>query len=149
MFPAGHPQYRLTPEERIAALKKPTVDDIKAFHDKYFGPDYATMVVVGDVEPASIQAEVKKCVRRLERRPAAAGTAAPQNRSKTAKELTVNVPGKESVSVIMGEPTGLRYADADFLPLSVGTNVLGRGFTGRLLSTVRDTEGLTYGIAPS
>jgi zinc protease len=24
--------------------------------------------------------------------------------------------------------------------------VLGRGFTGRLLSTVRDTEGLTYGI---
>jgi zinc protease len=63
------------------------------------------------------------------------------------KELSVDVPGKESVNVIMGQPTGLRYADADFLPLSVGTNVLGRGFTGRLLATVRDTEGLTYGIA--
>ena len=56
------------------------------------------------------------------------------------------MPGKESVNVIMGEPTGLRYADPDFLPLSVGTSVLGRGFTSRLLSTVRDTEGLTYGI---
>src|SRR5262249_45805046 len=55
VFPAGHPQYRMTPEERIAALKKVTVDDIKAFHSKYFGADYATMVVVGDVEPAPVQ----------------------------------------------------------------------------------------------
>src|SRR5262249_26355776 len=37
-------------------------------------------------------------------------------------------------------------ADKDYLPLSVATNVLGYGFTSRLLSTVRDTEGLTYGM---
>ena len=36
VFPAGHPQYRMTPEERIAALKKVTVDDIKAFHRQVF-----------------------------------------------------------------------------------------------------------------
>ncbi len=146
VFPAGHPQYRLSVEERIAALEKVSVADIKEFHEKYFGPDYATMVVVGDVEPAAIQSEVKSAFADwkggvpLPEPPAAKPLDA-------AKELTINVPGKESVNVIMGEPTGLRYADADFLPLSVGTNVLGTGFTGRLLSTVRDTEGLTYGIA--
>ncbi len=145
VFPAGHPQYRMTADERIAALKMISVDDIKEFHQKYFGANYAAMVVVGDVEPAPIQADVKKSFAGWsggQPLPAPPGPVV----IKDAKELTVNVPGKQSVTVIMGEPTGLRFADPDFLPLSVGTNVLGRGFTGRLLSTVRDTEGLTYGI---
>jgi zinc protease len=145
VFPAGNPQYRLTPEERIAALKKVTVDDLKEFHSKYFGADYSTMVVVGDVEPARIQADVKKAFADWSGGQPLPAAPAPIKISE-AKELTVNVPGKESVNVIMGEPTGLRYADPDFLPLSVGTSVLGTGFTSRLLSTVRDTEGLTYGI---
>jgi zinc protease len=145
VFPPGHPQYRMTPDERIKALKTVTVSDIKKFHSKYFGADYCAMVIVGDVDPAAIQADVKKSF---------AGWAggeplppAPKSIPVTeAKELTVNIPGKESVNVIMGTPTGLRYSDPGYLPLSVGTTVLGRGFTGRLLSTVRDTEGLTYGI---
>jgi zinc protease len=145
VFPAGHPQYRMTPEERIAALKKVTVADIKAFHSKYFGADYCTMVVVGDVEPAPIQADVKKSFADWKGGQPLPASPAPIV-IKDTKDLTVNVPGKESVNVIMGEPTGLRYADPDYLPLSVGTSVLGRGFTSRLLSTVRDTEGLTYGI---
>jgi zinc protease len=145
VFPAGHPQYRMTPEERIVALKKITVEDIKAFHDKYFGADYSTMVIVGDVEPAPIQADVEKSFADWKGGHPLPAAPAPIT-IKDTKELAVNVPGKESVNVIMGEPTGLRYADPDFLPLSVGTSVLGRGFTSRLLSTVRDTEGLTYGI---
>ena len=103
------------------------------------------MVVVGDVEPAPIQSDVKKSF--ADWKGGQPLPATPEAKTlKDAEDLTVNVPGKESVSVIMGEPTGLRYADPDFLPLSVGTSVLGRGFTSRLLSTVRDTEGLTYGI---
>ena len=57
------------------------------------------------------------------------------------------MPGKESVNVIIGAPSGLRPTDADYLPLAVGTSALGHGFTSRLVGTVRDTEGLTYGIA--
>ena len=53
---------------------------------------------------------------------------------------------KPSVSVILGQPTGLRYKDPDALALRVGTAILGRGFTGRLMGTVRDKEGLTYNI---
>ena len=54
---------------------------------------------------------------------------------------------KPSVSVIIGQPTGLRYKDPDALALRVGTAVLGSGFTGRLMGTVRDKEGLTYNIS--
>jgi zinc protease len=145
VFPAGHPQYRLTPEEKIAALQKATVADVKGFHGKFFGPEYLTMVVVGDIDPASIQKQVAtafsgwKGGRSLPSIP-------PAKSIIDSVDMTIKVPGKESVSVIMGTPSGVRYADAEYLPLAVGTSVLGSGFTSRLVGTVRDTEGLTYGI---
>ena len=51
--------------------------------------------------------------------------------------------------MILGQATGLKYSDPDALPLRVGTAIFGRGFTGRLMSTVRDKEGLTYNIGAS
>jgi zinc protease len=63
-----------------------------------------------------------------------------------ARRITVPLNDKPSASVIIGQATGLRYRDPDALALRVGTAVLGRGFTGRLMGTVRDREGLTYGI---
>ena len=145
VFPTGHPQYSLTPDDRIAALNKATVADVKAFHGKYFGPDHCTMVVVGDVEPTPIQSQVASAFAGWtggQPLPAPPATKAIQDEA----DLTIDIPGKESVSVILGEPTGLRYSDADYLPLSVATNVLGHGFTSRLVGHVRDKEGLTYDI---
>ncbi|HVT30537.1 MAG TPA: pitrilysin family protein [Lacipirellulaceae bacterium] len=145
VFPVGHPQYRLTSDEKISALQKVTVANVKAFHHRFFGPNDCTMVVVGDVEPAAIQKQVSKAFadwkggRPLPHFPA-------PNPLEHAKNFTVQVPGKASVTVIMGAPSGVRYSDADYLPLAVGTSVLGHGFTSRLLGTVRDVEGLTYGI---
>ena len=49
--------------------------------------------------------------------------------------------------MILGQPTGLRYKDPDGLALHVGTAILGSGFTGRLMGSVRDKEGLTYAIS--
>jgi zinc protease len=59
----------------------------------------------------------------------------------------VTLADKPSVSVLIGQPTGLRYKDPDALALRVGTAILGSGFTGRLMGTVRDREGLTYNIS--
>ncbi len=57
------------------------------------------------------------------------------------------MPGKTSVSLILGQPSGLRYADAEYQALNLGTAVLGSGFfSARLLDIIRNREGLTYGI---
>jgi zinc protease len=145
IFQPGHPEYRLTDDERIAALEKANVDDVKSFHKKNFGAEYCTMVVVGDIEPVAIEKQVKSAFsgwkggQPLPELPAVKDITKPE-------DLQVSIPGKESVIVLFGEPTGLHYADPDYLPLSVATNVLGYGFTSRLLATVRDTEGLTYSM---
>lgn len=144
-FPAGHPNRQPTTEEFIAKLKQVKRDELLAFHKKWFGPAAAVLVVVGDVEVAACQAEVEKAFQGW-----TGGLSVPTAPSApalaSATELKVAVPGKESASVMLGQPLGLNFRDPDTLPLTLATSALGDGFTSRLISTVRDTEGLTYGI---
>ena len=145
IFPAGHPNRPHSLEEFLAAAKSATLEQAKAFHARYYGPAHLTLVLAGDVPAAEAQAEVAKDF---------AGWTGGQDYLYAAKPATspgpaavvVPLKDKPSVSVILGQPTGLRYRDPDALPLRVGTAVLGRGFTGRLMRIVRDKEGLTYNI---
>jgi zinc protease len=145
VFPEGHPNHPHALNEYIAAARAANLEDIKAFQAKYYGPAHLSMVVVGDVSDTDTQAEIAKSFSGWSGgqdyiRPAkpAASTA--------ASEVTVPLADKPSVTMILGQATGLRYNEPDTLALRLGTAILGRGFTGRLMNTVRDKEGLTYNI---
>ncbi len=145
IFPEGQPNRPHSIAEYLAAAKIATLDDVRAFHAKYYGPAHLTLVLVGDVSPAETEAEVAKDF---------AGWSGGQDYlnpdlpavSGGPHEITVPLNDKPSVSVILGQATGLRYRDPGSLALRIGTAILGRGFTGRLMGTVRDKEGLTYNI---
>jgi len=145
VFPEGHPNRPHSIAEYMAAAKSATLDELKAFHAKYYGPAHMTLVLVGDVSPVGVQEEVTK---------AFSGWAGGQDYVRPAQpavasgphEVSVPLRDKPSVSVILGQATGLKYRDPDALALRVGTAILGHGFTGRLMGTVRDQEGLTYNI---
>lgn len=65
-----------------------------------------------------------------------------------AKHTYVTVPGKTNVELRIGNIIPLTPRDPSYIPLMFGISVLGHvgGFSGRLMSTVREKEGLTYGI---
>lgn len=145
IFPAGHPNRPHTWKEFAAAAKTASLEDLKAFQAKYYGPAHFTLVLAGDVADDEVRAAVGKVFAGWSGgedyvRPAAPAVAG------AATTVSVPLAEKPSVSVILGQASGLRYKDADSLPLRVGTTILGLGFTGRLMSTVRDQEGLTYNI---
>lgn len=145
VYPAGHPNWQPSTEEILAAIQSATLEEVKAFHAKYYGPAHFTIVVVGDLDVPQIQSEIGKAFAGWNGgsdviRPAkAAMTDAP-------RDQTVYMPEKTSVSVVLGQPSGLRYSDPDYQALRIATAILGSGFTGRLMANVRDKEGLTYGI---
>lgn len=145
IFPAGHPNRAHTVREYEAAAKAATLNEVKAFHEKNYGPAHMILVLAGDVDEAEAQSQIDAAFgkwsggRDFER---PAQPAAPTG----AREISVPLADKPSVSVRLGQATGLRYKDPDALALRVGTAVFGRGFTGRLMGTVRDKEGLTYNI---
>jgi zinc protease len=148
IFPEGHPNRPHTLKEYIVAAKTANLEELRAFQAKYYGPAHMTLVVVGDVADADTQADIAKAFSGWSggqdylraAKPAAGGA---------ANEITVPLPDKPSVNVLFGQASGVRYSDPDGLALHVGTAILGRGFTGRLMSTVRDKEGLTYNIGAS
>jgi zinc protease len=145
VFPQGHPNHPHTLKEYTAAAKSASLEELKAFQAKYYGPAHMTLVVAGDVSDADTQAEIAKRF---------SGWSGGQDYLRPAKpavasapaEITVPLADKPSVTMLLGQATGLRYGDPDSLALRLGTAILGRGFTGRLMSTVRDKEGLTYNI---
>lgn len=146
IFPKGHPNRPHTVTDYEAAAKSATLDELKSFYAKYYGPAHMTMVVAGDVDAPQTQAEIGK---------AFTGWSGGQDYIRPATpavltaplEVSVPLADKPSVSVLIGEPTGMRYKDPDALALRVGTAILGSGFTGRLMGIVRDKEGLTYNIS--
>lgn len=64
------------------------------------------------------------------------------------KLVTGLVASKQNIELSIGGQVPLTMMDDELAPLSFGLAVLGKwgGFAGRLMSTVREKEGLTYGI---
>jgi len=145
-FPQGHPNRPHLETDYESAAKSATLEEVKAFHAKYYGPAHLTLLVVGDVDAPATQAEIGTAFAGWSGGQDYVHPATPAS-LKTAREVTVPLADKPSVSVIIGQPTGLRYKDPDALALRIGTAILGSGFTGRLMGTVRDKEGLTYNIS--
>jgi zinc protease len=144
IFPEGHPNRPHAIVDYENAARTATLDELKAFYARYYGPAHMIVVVAGDVPPDT-ESQIGKAFSGWSGgqdyvRPAAPATL------DAAREVSVPLLDKPSVSVVLGQPTGLRYQDPDSLALRVGTAILGRGFTGRLMGSVRDKEGLTYNI---
>ena len=146
IFPQGHPNRPHTVSDYEAAAQAATLDELRAFHAKYYGPAHMILVVVGDVDAPETQNEIGKAFSGWTGGQDFVRPATPAALS-AARDVSVPLADKPSVSVIIGQPTGLRYKDPDALALHVGTAILGRGFTGRLMGIVRDKEGLTYNIS--
>jgi len=146
IYPPDHPNYEPSAEAILAAINTATLADLRAFHQKYYGPSDLTLVAVGDVDAASLKIEIEKAFTGWTggvKRPDYPRTATNRDHD---REQTVFMADKPNVSVILGQAVGLRHTDPDTLPLRVATAIFGSGFTGRLMATVRDQEGLTYRI---
>lgn len=145
LYPAGHPNHEASTDQFIADAQKATLEEVKAFYQKNYGPAAMKLVVVGDVDAAAVTTELGKVFAGW-----TGGTPAPQapkaGHLDVSSDQTVFMADKASVAVYWGQATQLRYGDPDALALRLGAAALGSGFTGRLMANVRDKEGLTYGI---
>ena len=145
VFQPGHPNRNPEPQALLAAIDAATLDDVLAFHKAHYGPAYMKLVAVGDVDSQTLQASVSQAFAGW-----TGGSAATRgvkaDKAAAASQAQVSVPGKTSVSVVLGQASGLQHQQPDYQALRMGTAILGSGFTGRLMATVRDQEGLTYSI---
>ena len=145
VYPPAHPSRNPAPEELIGSIESAQQQDVIEFHRTNYGPQHMTLVVVGDLDLARMQAEIERAFSGWHggsKLPQAIPVAPDQGR----QQQNIVMPEKTSVSVVLGQASALRYSDADYQALRVATAILGSGFTGRLMANVRDKEGLTYDV---
>ncbi len=74
--------------------------------------------------------------------------ATPIPQTRKMQTLYEYVPSKQNIEYFIGNRIPMTTKDEAYVPLAFGIDVLGKrgGFAGRLMSTVREKEGLTYSI---
>jgi len=148
IYAKGNPNYNITIEEELANVQKATLEEVNAFHKKYFGPASMHFVIVGDIAGANLNTSLKKSFKNWTG--GVSETLKFSETSKTAGKIeVVTIADKPSAELFIGQYTGLKRADADYIPFYIANYTLGAGFAGRLMQTVRDNDGLTYNIGSS
>ena len=113
VFPPGHPNRPHTVEELMSATESATLEEIKAFHAKYFGPKHMTLVLAGDVSDPAARREVAKDFAAWSGGEDYLRPAEPASARETHPTGAIEVPLKDkpSTTLILGQATGLRYRD--------------------------------------
>jgi zinc protease len=137
--PYGHPVAGTA--ETLASLDRAKV---VAYHERFFRPDNATLILGGDIAPADAFALIERQFGdwRAPSVPlvAAPAAAAPAPRSRV---VIVDKPDAGRTAILIGR-VGIARRDPEYVAGVVATAVLS-GYSGRLNQEVRVKRGLSYG----
>ncbi|HQU37104.1 MAG TPA: pitrilysin family protein [Anaerolineales bacterium] len=131
----GHPE----------TVKKIRQADLVKFHREHFGPRGMVIAIVGAVKAAEAVRQVKRSLGAWQVKGQKEAPALPPLKSlkKTARKHYL-IAGKSQSDLVIGT-TGPMRKDPDFLPASLGNNILGQfGLMGRIGDVVREKAGLAY-----
>jgi len=142
-YPRTHPLYTPTIDEQIADLKALKLADVRRFA-AMLGTSNATMSVIGDCDAPAIKAWIEKTWgtwkspqpwKRIERK----YTASP------GSEQVLDFPDKANALIAAVHAIDMKDDDADAPAMAVANYALGGGgFVSRLVTRLRQQDGLSY-----
>jgi zinc protease len=137
----NHPYSFVVPDEKsINAL---TPNDLRAFVTKYYIPNSAHLVVVGDIDVDKTFAEIEKAFGGWK-----SGTVPPDENPEVPKRdkrqiYFVNRPGSVQSAIYIGNVT-IPRKDKDYFAIRTADTIYGGSFYSRLTRNIRETKGYTY-----
>ncbi len=146
LYPKSHPNFSETTEESRTALKSITGASLHAFHKKILGRTSLVLSIAGDTSSKQVFALAEKYFKTLPDREVSFKHCGKPNVARAAYRA-VPIAHKASVDYMAGIATGITNDHKDHIPLMLGMQILGTpGFAGRMMKTIREQEGLTYGV---
>lgn len=135
--------------ETEESVKKITLADVKNLYNKYYGPDNAYMVIVGDVKFDQVKAMVEKNFNGW-KKTNAKFDAIPAAKNLTTTEINVvDVPNAVQSVVSVGNVTNLKMNDPQYFAARIANYILGGGGEARLFMNLREKNAFTYGAYSS
>jgi len=141
--PYGHSS--VGDETSIRAL---SVSDLRSFHDTYFVPNNAVVIVVGDVTSSTMIPKLEAAFGAWSRGSVPSPSWPAPEQVARREVLLVDRPGSAQSEIRIGR-VGVSRTTDDYFALQVMNNILGGAFTSRLNQNLREDKGYTYGAGSS
>ena len=145
-LPKDHPNYMSTFDEEVEGIKNTSVDDLKAFYNKFYGASDATITVVGDFDEGEIQQLVEeefgdwKSPMKFQRIASEVHEIKPENKK-------IETPDKANAAFFAGFAFPMNDGHPDYAATLMANYMLGGGgLSSRLADRIRKKDGLSYAV---
>ena len=129
----------------VASMSAITRQDVQDFQQRYYRPDNAAIVVVGDFKISEMRARISALFGQWHATgPAPVAQQYGKVKADKARVWLVNKADATETTFMIGG-AGIARNDPDYVPLEVLNTVIGGRFTSWLNDELRVNSGLTYG----
>ena len=144
-YPPGDIRYVQSFDEQIADVTAAKLDQVRAFHAKFYGANQAQLAIVGDFNAAAVTNVITMLFGEWK-------SAAPYDRVRhpfrahASKDLRIETPDKANAYYIAGMSFPFNDRSPDYPALLLADQMLGGPPGNRLWRRIREKEGVSYSI---
>ena len=146
LYPENHPNARYSIDDTIKMVENVSSEDIKQFHQQAYGLGSFNVVAAGDVDPDKFNKLIIGELSNMQDQGINLKIDTPAPKESLQNEVRFNIIDKTSCDMFIGQTVNINEDHSEYYSLMMGIYILGGNFSARLMQTVRDKQGLTYGI---
>lgn len=146
-YPKGDVRYQPSLIEEMEIVKGLKRETLQRIYTEFLGASAGEIAIVGDFDDAQVMPALAAMLKGWTSRTPYARIERTAEKSPTPEMLRIETPDKENAMYFAGLLMPLRDDDPDYPALYIGNDILGgSGFASRLMSRIREKEGLSYGV---
>ena len=131
--------------ETVESISKITLADVQNVYKKYYTPDDAYLVIIGDVKFDQVKKQVEKALGKWKKANTSFAPLEPANNVANTEINIVDVPTAVQSVVSVGNLNTLKMKGSNYFPAVIANYILGGGGEARLFMNLREKNGFTYG----
>ncbi len=141
----GHPLYVSSFDEQAADAAALELEDVKAYHARFYGAQAGLVAAVGDFDEKELTARLEALFGGWTSAEAFTRIPVPF-KALEVMQLSTETPDKKMAFYGTGQAFPMKDADPDYPAMMLADYMLGGGFlNGRVPQRLREKEGLSYG----
>lgn len=131
--------------ETVESIGKIQLADVQNIYKKYYAPDNAYLVIVGDVKFDKVKPMIEKAFSGWKKANTPMTQVEPASNVATTEINVVDVPTAVQSVVSVNNINNLKMKDPNYFPATIANYILGGGGEARLFMNLREKNGFTYG----
>ncbi|UOU98542.1 insulinase family protein [Chryseobacterium daecheongense] len=135
--------------ETVESINKIQLADVQNVYNKYYAPDNAYLVIVGDVKFDQVKSLVEKTFSGWKKSNTKFAALEPASNVAKTEINVVDVPSAVQSVVSVNNLNNLKMKDPNYFAATIANYILGGGGEARLFMNLREKNGFTYGAYSS